>query len=127
MNFIVKPQYNNNEKCKIIKHYLKIINKYTNLYINLECKKQKPVCTNCKQLTEFDITNNNTSICMNCGITKEIFCYTSSYKDTERANISSKYMYDRKVHFRDCINQYQGFSPYIILFTPFLLFKFIII
>ena len=64
---------------------------------------------------------------MNCGITKEIFCYTSSYKDTERANISSKYMYDRKVHFRDCINQYQGFSPYIILFTPFLLFKFIII
>jgi len=26
----------------------------------------------------------------------------------DRVNMSSKYSYDRKVHFRDCINQYQG-------------------
>ena len=32
----------------------------------------------------------------------------SSYKDIERVNISSKYIYDRRIHFRDCINQYQG-------------------
>ena len=34
--------------------------------------------------------------------------HTSSYNDIDRVNISSKYMYDRKVHFRDCIKQYQG-------------------
>jgi hypothetical protein len=32
----------------------------------------------------------------------------SSYKDVTRINISSKYCYDRRIHFRDCINQYQG-------------------
>jgi hypothetical protein len=34
--------------------------------------------------------------------------HNSSYTDIDRVNISSKYTYDRKVHFRDCINQYQG-------------------
>ena len=32
----------------------------------------------------------------------------SSYRDIDRVNISSKYLYDRKIHFRDCIKQYQG-------------------
>lgn len=43
-----------------------------------------------------------------CGSQQEVFFYTSSYKDIDRVNISAKYTYDRKVHFRDCINQYQG-------------------
>jgi ribosomal protein S24E len=34
--------------------------------------------------------------------------HNSSYTDIDRVNISCKYTYDRKVHFRDCINQYQG-------------------
>ena len=36
----------------------------------------------------------------------------SSYKDVERVNMATikitKYTYDRKIHFRDCINQFQG-------------------
>jgi hypothetical protein len=43
-----------------------------------------------------------------CGSQQEILLYTSTYKDIDRINISSKYTYDRRVHFRDCINQYQG-------------------
>tara|TARA_Y100000389_G_C17381922_1_gene474846 strand:- start:642 stop:1226 length:585 start_codon:yes stop_codon:yes gene_type:complete len=34
--------------------------------------------------------------------------HNSCYHDIERINISNKYTYDRKIHFRDCIKQYQG-------------------
>jgi hypothetical protein len=47
-------------------------------------------------------------ICPECGAQQELTQTTTSYKDADRVNISAKYTYDRKVHFRDCINQYQG-------------------
>jgi hypothetical protein len=31
-----------------------------------------------------------------------------SYKDMSRTNILQKYTYERRLHFRDCINQFQG-------------------
>ena len=31
-----------------------------------------------------------------------------SYKDIERINIGSKYSYDRKVHFKECMKRFQG-------------------
>ena len=48
-------------------------------------------------------------ICSNCGnILMTIHQHESSYDDTQRVNIVSKYSYDRRDHFRDCIIQYQG-------------------
>jgi len=54
------------------------------------------------------IINNNTMVCGQCGAENNMNQLTFSYKDIDRINITTKYTYDRRVHFRDCINQFQG-------------------
>lgn len=54
-----------------------------------------------------EIAKNN-FVCTNCGLDNDKIHVTFSFKDTERINISTKYKYDRCIHFRDCINQFQG-------------------
>jgi hypothetical protein len=50
----------------------------------------------------------NLEICENCGKQEEKSYKSLSYKDISRINMSSKYSYERKIHFKDCINQFQG-------------------
>ena len=69
-----------------------------------EEKKEK--CDECSN-DSFDETERY-RICKSCGSQEEIIAYASSYKDADRVNISNKYIYDREIHFRDCMNQYQG-------------------
>lgn len=64
------------------------------------------ICENCNK-TDF-IQDENYFICSSCGVQQETIQPATSYKDVDRINISTKYTYDRKVHFRDCILQYQG-------------------
>jgi hypothetical protein len=45
---------------------------------------------------------------MNCSAQQYILKNVTSYRDIDRVNISSKYRYEKKVHFKDAINQYQG-------------------
>ena len=107
--FIGKPIKNNKEKNKLVVQYLEIANKY--IQINMESltnKKEKVTCNNCNNNKDFDIEDGNIYICLNCSSQQFILRNVTSYKDINRINISSKYMYDRKIHFRDCINQYQG-------------------
>lgn len=116
ISFVGKQVKNNEIKDKIIEKYLSIASKYIDIYslnipINDEENKNKNikwVCTECKS-EEFENTDMGVHICVKCyaqfirnkhGV--------SSYGDNERVNISIKYVYDRKVHFRDCIAQYQG-------------------
>ena len=112
MNFLGKPIKNDKEKTKIIYKYLEIAKKYINIELDIEKKnnsnKEKIICNNCKNKKEFDIVDGDTYICLECFSQQVIFKHTSSYKDCDRINISSKYEYDRKIHFRDCINQYGG-------------------
>jgi hypothetical protein len=101
----------NKEKNKIIDEYLCIAYKYNNTIKNITedvSKLTNVSCNNCENKNNFEIVDNSIYICILCGAQQEILLHTSSYKDIDRINISSKYMYDRKVHFRDCINQYQG-------------------
>lgn len=66
------------------------------------------VCEQCKNATYFDIFDNQ-SVCRECGIVIDQFQNNIlSFKDIERVNISSKYTYDRRTHFRDCFYQFQG-------------------
>ncbi len=110
VSFIGKPLKNNKEKNKLIVQYLEIANKYITIN-NMESmanKKEKVTCNNCNNNKDFDIEDGNIYICLNCSSQQFILRNVTSYKDINRINISSKYMYDRKIHFRDCINQYQG-------------------
>ncbi|CCV02573.1 DNA binding/packing protein [Armadillidium vulgare iridescent virus] len=47
-------------------------------------------------------------ICQICHTETVKLVNSSSFNDGGRINVCNKYSYDRKVHFKDCINQYQG-------------------
>lgn len=106
MSFTGKASKHNKQKIKIIEDYIDIANKYVSINISVK-KKDKIICSNCNN-KEFDIEDENLYICVNCSAQQFILKNISSYKDIDRINISSKYIYDRKVHFRDNLNQYQG-------------------
>jgi hypothetical protein len=110
MNFIGKKNQNNSEKNEIIKKYLNIAGNYKNIINDFPIKQREVHCNNtmCENKKSFDVIDNSIYICLLCGSQQEILLHISSYKDVNRINISTKYTYDRKVHFRDCINQYQG-------------------
>lgn len=71
-----------------------------------KCDTECPTCHN--TLDESIVDNSSTIACKHCGTEKDVLQLTFSYKDTDRINITSKYTYDRRVHFRECINQFQG-------------------
>ena len=111
LSFIGKASRDNQEKKDITLTYIKIAQKYTDMTGDILISPKKSiivVCNNCPNKNLFDIIDNSIYICIQCGSQQEILLHTSSYKDVDRINISAKYTYDRKVHFRDCINQYQG-------------------
>jgi len=112
MSFTGKKTCNNKEKEEITLRYIEIAQKYMNIVSDLLPKKEKQfkkvICNGCNNKKNFDIIDNSIYTCLDCGSQQEILLHTSSYKDVDRANIFTKYTYDRKIHFRDCINQYQG-------------------
>lgn len=68
----------------------------------------KTKCQVCNSdFSNFTIYENH-FVCEKCGCVSTTTHSNISYKDIDRVNISSKYTYDRRTHFRDCINQYQG-------------------
>lgn len=94
---------NDNNNQSLIQQYIKIYNKYnTKVTYNNNTKN----CINCNSQS-FDNLDNNI-ICNNCGLSMNILIQNSSFKDSERINIIPKYTYNRKTHFKDCINQFQG-------------------
>ena len=115
ISFLGKPSKNNKIKIKIIKDYIEIARNYIDINLQenkLNNKKNDTkiniTCDNCSNKKNFEIINNDIYICTVCYAQQTIKKYNSSYDDINRINISSKYMYDRKIHFRDCIKQYQG-------------------
>ena len=107
--FTGKSPTRNREKDIIIRNYIKIAKKYSNLVIKDLPRMFRYRCGNCNNKKVFEVVDGCIYICLNCG--SEIFMIfksARSYEDLERINLSKKYTYNRRVHFRDCINQYQG-------------------
>lgn len=69
-------------------------------------KSSPPPCA-CGNKTEF-IKDEDRVVCALCSTEQLLISNTSSFSDVSRVNMASKYTYNRKVHFRDCIIQYQG-------------------
>lgn len=53
------------------------------------------------------IIDQTSEICETCGKENEIFDMSLS-KDLSKFSLGSKYSYERRTHFRECLNQYQG-------------------
>jgi len=110
VSFMGKPNKNNKQKRELIKRFTEL----TASYIDIDNSSPKKtledtiVCNNCGNKKDFDIVDKNIYICQHCFGEQLVLKHVSSYNDIDRINISTKYMYDRKIHFRDCIKQYQG-------------------
>jgi hypothetical protein len=113
MNFIGKLiETDNQEKYEILNGYLKASSKYTNITHEKIVVDVK--CFNCHRNLEYEILEDSTFICSNCSSEQGSSIIVSSFSDAERVNISSKYSYDRKTHFRECVSQYHGKQNVII-------------
>lgn len=107
LSFCGKPPSKNKEKNDLVQQYIEVAQKYYKIDLKSKEKKFKIQCDFCGNKKDF-ASEENAYICLICFSEQEIIHHTTSYKDSDRVNISTKYTYDRKVHFRDCINQYQG-------------------
>lgn len=109
VSFMKKTKEASGRKNELITEYLKIAGQYHNFKPQIiSGKKSKVACDNCENKNDFEIIDNAAIVCLQCGAQQELLLNLSSFKDVDRVNISTKYTYDRRVHFRDCINQYQG-------------------
>lgn len=113
----------------IIRDYLKLVKKYfpeefvkNNLHemekyimtspisvvpLVLGGKKQQK-CHSCNVENMRIVNHDNNFVCEQCGYMYDAVTHDISFKDMDRINISNKYQYDRRTHFKDCINQFQG-------------------
>lgn len=91
-------------KSDIINQYTTTVSNYYSISTTTPQTNEK--CDNCSS-PDFDVIEDNIRVCTSCGYQKECLIGVPSYKDMKRINVT-KYTYDRRVHFKDCINQYQA-------------------
>ena len=121
LNFMGKQKNTSNINTdKLITQYLHISIKYKKQIIKYQ--KLTLTCKMCSNSTNFNI-DNNYYICSNCGLQICEIENKFSYGAINRVNITSKYTYDRKIHFRDCVNQFQGKQNTLI---PDIVFNYLI-
>lgn len=99
----------NSKKDEIIHDFNVIVNSYpfmtVDIKVNTDVIKNKKNCYNCKsELTK----QNGNLVCTTCGECEDIFDNSSSFTDVSRVNMSSRYKYDKRIHFRDTLNNFQG-------------------
>lgn len=72
-----------------------------------EAKKSTKKVKFCKCFDKTEDSNGNV-MCKNCGNIYNDIEDNNNYNDYSRVNIVQRYHYEKKCHFRDTINQYQG-------------------
>jgi hypothetical protein len=107
------------QKQQLFAQYLQIVNDLVTKYkIQVETvptthTESTDSCVSCDQseLTE-SIDFEGIMICTNCGFQdntrKLLSSMKISHSDSERINICSKYTYEKRSHFINCIDQFQG-------------------
>ncbi len=107
MSFMGSNKKNTNPSLdKLVEAYVALVRELHP--ISLPSSRQIKACQVCDgNKKEYVIDATNTTTC-SCGIEKDNLQFTFSHKDADRVNVSIKYQYQRKLHFRDCINQFQG-------------------
>lgn len=106
LSFVTKTKpESNQEKMKLINDFLALAKKYISIEKD-DGYEKKEICTSC--LSKNLVYSENAQICLSCGMESMTGANPLSYRDISRINILQKYTYERRSHFRDCINQFQG-------------------
>jgi hypothetical protein len=66
-----------------------------------------PTCEN-NDDNKFEVDEFNRRTCLNCSTQQSSVETGITHKDYSRVNIVGKFIYNRILHFQDCIKQYQG-------------------
>ena len=110
-HFFGNKNNNEEENTRMINQY-KLQDKFLDIakkYLPIKTYKQeiikKKLC-NCGS-TNFTHNENN-YVCNDCGLENIIYSSQTNFRDVDRVNLSQKYKYNRRIHFRDIIYQYQG-------------------
>lgn len=78
--------------------------------LHIDCKKKCKRCDS-ENMTE-SVECTSTSICIDCGYQETNLSLVNNFKinhnDSKRINICPKYSYEKKSHFINTINQFQG-------------------
>lgn len=82
------------------------------LFIPIDCvfepiKNQEKYTCECGNSDLFQ-SSDSFLTCEECGLEMPIMATQTSYRDCDRVNLHQKYKYEKKSHFRDNVNQYQG-------------------
>lgn len=111
VSFMKKEKAATSETQDLSYAFLQLVEKYNDIL-----KLNIPKITPSKKVAvcdcggkEFDVIDNRTFYCLRCGTqVKESLGIKSTYKDTERVNVSSKYKYTRMIHIHNGVRQLQG-------------------
>jgi|LakMenEpi03Aug12_release.lakeMendotaPanAssembly.Ray.scaffolds.fasta_scaffold320222_1 hypothetical protein len=95
-----------NDKYELLDEFYDIARKYIHIKSYKKETTQKYICC-CGNQNNYTETHNKI-ICNECSNVHSIQSIQTSFKDIDRVNLSQKYKYKKKVHFRDTVNQYQG-------------------
>lgn len=111
-SFMKKSRNNKTEaliyrKNELILRYLSIAKNYI-LTNNIIFKNNKTVCSNCFGCDFIASEDDAVLSCKHCGCVIEHLDDNPSFKDTDRANMSSRYMYTCKGHFDLAICNFEG-------------------
>ena len=97
-----------NSQDKLIKEYINIARDYIKIepIYAAVTKINNDICSFCNSndIEEVD----HVCICTNCGKESKMVSIKSSFMDSDRVNITTKYKYDRISHFKGIINKYQA-------------------
>lgn len=95
-------------KNEIFRRFIEVCKRYSTTYVSLPSfiKTQYLKCNDCN--VELKLIDSLQYYCENCGYEYYMLDDTPTYKDNDRINLSAKYKYSRKGHFREAIEKYQG-------------------
>lgn len=76
-------------------------------YLPHYTQRESTMCPICRTYRHIVDTNGST-ICKRCGLESKKNNIESTFSDATRMNMSGRYKYTKKSHFRDAINKFQG-------------------
>jgi hypothetical protein len=113
MSSVISPDHQ--KKDKLIQDYIRIVKdlvkskQWNEISINYTSSEPSS-CTSCEndENDRFEVDEYNRRVCTVCGTQQKMVEICVNHGEYARSNVVGKFVYNRILHFQDCIKQYQG-------------------